>query len=102
MTYFKSPISACVCVSNQSLDASAPALVYAMVLTFIFFFSFSLPYGKQGGHIKIHSNVDMTVQVDGEPWLQPPGEVVVFNSALKVCEHPQNNIILDNSMNLEI
>lgn len=29
----------------------------------------------------------MTVQVDGEPWLQPPGEVVVFNSALKVCSH---------------
>lgn len=38
----------------------------------------------QGGHIKIHSHSDIPVQVDGEPWIQPPGEVVVFNSALKV------------------
>ncbi|XP_031628773.1 diacylglycerol kinase theta isoform X2 [Contarinia nasturtii] len=37
----------------------------------------------QGGHIKIHSHSDIPVQVDGEPWIQPPGEVVVFNSALK-------------------
>lgn len=27
---------------------------------------------------------DIPVQVDGEPWIQPPGDVVVFNSALKV------------------
>lgn len=39
---------------------------------------------SQGGHIKIHSHSDIPVQVDGEPWIQPPGEVVVFNSALKV------------------
>lgn len=38
----------------------------------------------QGGHIKIHSHSDIPVQVDGEPWIQPPGDVVVFNSALKV------------------
>ncbi|XP_037051985.1 diacylglycerol kinase theta isoform X3 [Bradysia coprophila] len=37
----------------------------------------------QGGHIKIHSHSDIPVQVDGEPWIQPPGDVVVFNSALK-------------------
>lgn len=39
---------------------------------------------RQGGHIKIHSHSEVPVQVDGEPWVQPPGEVVVFNSALKV------------------
>lgn len=38
----------------------------------------------KGGHIKIHSHSDIPVQVDGEPWIQPPGDVVVFNSALKV------------------
>lgn len=41
-------------------------------------------WNRQGGHIKIHSHSDVPVQVDGEPWVQPPGEVVVFNSALKV------------------
>lgn len=40
----------------------------------------------QGGHIKIHSHSDIPVQVDGEPWIQPPGDVVVFNSALKVSK----------------
>lgn len=44
-------------------------------------------YFIQGGHIKIHSHSDIPVQVDGEPWIQPPGEVVVFNSALKVSIH---------------
>ncbi|KAH8264280.1 hypothetical protein KR038_005893, partial [Drosophila bunnanda] len=38
----------------------------------------------QGGHIKIHLNTDMPVQVDGEPWIQSPGDVVVLKSALKV------------------
>ncbi|KAJ8672787.1 hypothetical protein QAD02_004047 [Eretmocerus hayati] len=37
----------------------------------------------QGGHIKIHMNSDIPVQVDGEPWLQCPGDVVVLRSALK-------------------
>ncbi|XP_055849657.1 diacylglycerol kinase theta isoform X1 [Episyrphus balteatus] len=37
----------------------------------------------QGGHIKIHIHSDMPVQVDGEPWIQQPGEVVVLKSALK-------------------
>ncbi|XP_043273541.1 diacylglycerol kinase theta [Venturia canescens] len=37
----------------------------------------------QGGHIKIRLQVDMPVQVDGEPWLQGAGEVVVLKSALK-------------------
>ena len=38
----------------------------------------------QGGHIKIRLNTDMPVQVDGEPWIQTPGDVVVLKSALKV------------------
>lgn len=29
-------------------------------------------------------NTEMPVQVDGEPWIQTPGEVVVSKSALKV------------------
>ncbi|XP_058803614.1 diacylglycerol kinase theta isoform X2 [Phymastichus coffea] len=37
----------------------------------------------QGGHIKIHLHSDMPVQVDGEPWVQSPGDVVVLRSALK-------------------
>ncbi|XP_072765848.1 diacylglycerol kinase theta isoform X5 [Anoplolepis gracilipes] len=37
----------------------------------------------QGGHIKIHLNSDIPVQVDGEPWVQSPGDVVVLKSALK-------------------
>ncbi|EEB11587.1 Diacylglycerol kinase theta, putative [Pediculus humanus corporis] len=39
----------------------------------------------QGGHIKIHLNSDIPVQVDGEPWVQSPGNVVVLKSALKTC-----------------
>ncbi|PRD26374.1 UNVERIFIED_CONTAM: Dgkq [Trichonephila clavipes] len=38
----------------------------------------------QGGHIRIKLNTEMPVQVDGEPWIQAPGEVVVLRSALKV------------------
>ncbi|XP_063244088.1 diacylglycerol kinase theta isoform X3 [Bacillus rossius redtenbacheri] len=37
----------------------------------------------QGGHIKIHLNSDIPVQVDGEPWVQCPGDIVVLKSALK-------------------
>ncbi|XP_072379275.1 diacylglycerol kinase theta isoform X5 [Diabrotica undecimpunctata] len=37
----------------------------------------------QGGHIKIHLNSDIPVQVDGEPWVQSPCDVVVLKSALK-------------------
>lgn len=37
----------------------------------------------QGGHIKIHIHADMPVQVDGEPWVQAPCDVVVLKSALK-------------------
>lgn len=40
--------------------------------------------GRQGGHIKIHLNSDIPVQVDGEPWVQSPGDIVVLKSALKV------------------
>ncbi|KAI1290308.1 Diacylglycerol kinase theta [Halotydeus destructor] len=37
----------------------------------------------QGAHIKIRINTDMPVQVDGEPWIQTPGDVVILKSALK-------------------
>ncbi|XP_064473132.1 diacylglycerol kinase theta-like isoform X2 [Ornithodoros turicata] len=37
----------------------------------------------QGGHLRIRLNTEMPVQVDGEPWIQSPGEVVVLRSALK-------------------
>ncbi|XP_042216322.1 diacylglycerol kinase theta-like isoform X1 [Homarus americanus] len=37
----------------------------------------------QGGHIRIKLNSELPVQVDGEPWNQAPGEVVVLKSALK-------------------
>ncbi|XP_074656115.1 diacylglycerol kinase theta-like [Tubulanus polymorphus] len=37
----------------------------------------------QGGHIRITLLTDIPVQVDGEPWLQSAGQVVVLRSALK-------------------
>ncbi|XP_076649827.1 diacylglycerol kinase theta isoform X15 [Halictus rubicundus] len=36
----------------------------------------------QGGHIKIHLQSDIPVQVDGEPWVQIPGHIAVLKSAL--------------------
>ena len=38
---------------------------------------------------------ELPVQVDGEPWLQPPGQVVVLRSALKVIIMEQ---LSDSSM----
>ncbi|XP_044574219.1 diacylglycerol kinase theta isoform X3 [Drosophila ananassae] len=46
----------------------------------------------QGGHIKIHLNTDMPVQVDGEPWIQSPGDVVVLKSALKATMLKKNKL----------
>ncbi|XP_064653188.1 diacylglycerol kinase theta-like isoform X3 [Lineus longissimus] len=37
----------------------------------------------QGGHLRITLLTDLPVQVDGEPWVQPAGQVVVLRSALK-------------------
>nr|CAG4643704.1 EOG090X00MP [Lepidurus arcticus] len=37
----------------------------------------------QGGHIKIKMHSEMPIQVDGEPWVQGSGEIVVLKSALK-------------------
>ena len=34
--------------------------------------------------MRIHLLTDLPVQVDGEPWIQPAGQVVVLRSALKV------------------
>ncbi|KAG5891467.1 hypothetical protein JTB14_004410 [Gonioctena quinquepunctata] len=44
----------------------------------------------QGGHIKIHLNSDIPVQVDGEPWVQSPCDVVVLKSALKATMLKKN------------
>lgn len=46
----------------------------------------------QGGHVKIHLTNEVPVQVDGEPWVQGPGELVILKSALKVC----NSIVFLN------
>ena len=43
-------------------------------------------YFIQGSHIKIKTTTEIPVQVDGEPWLQPAGDIVVLKSALKVCQ----------------
>nr|CAG4642287.1 EOG090X00MP [Evadne anonyx] len=37
----------------------------------------------QGGHIRIRMNIELPIQVDGEPWIQSAGEIVVLKSALK-------------------
>jgi len=34
--------------------------------------------------LRITLLTDLPVQVDGEPWIQPAGQVVVLRSALKV------------------
>jgi len=31
--------------------------------------------------------------VDGEPWIQSPGDVVVLKSALKVCSRPGKSLV---------
>ncbi|XP_012144592.1 diacylglycerol kinase theta isoform X4 [Megachile rotundata] len=46
----------------------------------------------QGGHIKIHLHSDIPVQVDGEPWVQSPGDIVVLKSALKATMLKKNKI----------
>ncbi|KAK0157190.1 hypothetical protein PV328_011767, partial [Microctonus aethiopoides] len=46
----------------------------------------------QGGHIKIYLNADIPVQVDGEPWIQSPCDVVVLKSALKATMLKKNKI----------
>lgn len=45
-----------------------------------------LRYGNrlaQGAQIRVTMNTDIPVQVDGEPWMQPAGQVVVCRSALQ-------------------
>ena len=49
----------------------------------------------QGSHIKIHMNCDVPVQVDGEPWIQTAGDIVVLRSALKVG-HSQSHRAFSN------
>lgn len=51
-------------------------------MKYLFFF-------LQGGHIKINLRSEIPVQVDGEPWVAAPSEVVVLKSALKVGTYLQ-------------
>jgi len=51
---------------------------------YILFLS-KIKYYFQGGHVKIHLTNEVPVQIDGEPWVQGPGELVILKSALKVC-----------------
>lgn len=60
------------------------------------FINFLTLSSLQGGHIKIHLNTDMPVQVDGEPWIQSPGDVVVLKSALKVSSSLDVSILSTN------
>nr|XP_033325345.1 diacylglycerol kinase theta isoform X5 [Megalopta genalis] len=46
----------------------------------------------QGGHIKIHLQSDIPVQVDGEPWVQSAGHIVVLKSALTATMLKKNKI----------
>ncbi|XP_031848599.1 diacylglycerol kinase theta isoform X5 [Nomia melanderi] len=46
----------------------------------------------QGGHIKIHLQSDIPVQVDGEPWVQSAGNIVVLKSALTATMLKKNKI----------
>ena len=50
-----------------------------LIINFLYYFI-------QGSHIKIKTTTEIPVQVDGEPWLQPAGDIVVLKSALKVCQ----------------
>ena len=50
-----------------------------LIINFVYYFI-------QGSHIKIKTTTEIPVQVDGEPWLQPAGDIVVLKSALKVCQ----------------
>ncbi|XP_039264167.2 uncharacterized protein LOC120339981 [Styela clava] len=38
----------------------------------------------QGEYIRLHLKSELAVQVDGEPWLQPPGQIIITVSALQV------------------
>lgn len=38
----------------------------------------------QGEYIRLHLKSKIAVQVDGEPWLQPPGQIIITVSALQV------------------
>ena len=44
-------------------------------------------------HIRMNSGCSVPVQVDGEPWLQPPCNITVLRSALKVFKKRNFNYI---------
>lgn len=66
-------------------------LRYAKRIAQVYFVNYFILFNNlkthyfQGGHVKIHLNNEVPVQVDGEPWVQGPGELVILKSALKVC-----------------
>jgi len=38
----------------------------------------------QGTNIKMTLKAEVAVQVDGEPWMQPPGKIVITPAAMQV------------------
>ena len=43
----------------------------------------------QGEYIKMTLKAEVAVQIDGEPWMQPPGKIVISVSPQQVCEMTQ-------------
>ncbi|CAL1279216.1 unnamed protein product [Larinioides sclopetarius] len=54
----------------------------------------------QGGHLRIRLNTEVPIQVDGEPWIQSPCEVVVLRSALKIQGSVPRLVKMDTAFHL--
>ncbi|PAA81547.1 hypothetical protein BOX15_Mlig002022g3 [Macrostomum lignano] len=55
----------------------------------------------QGGHIKITLKADIPVQIDGEPWVQSSGQVVILRSALRASMLKKSKAKLKSGRNAE-
>lgn len=47
----------------------------------------------QGSYIRITVNKPIPVQVDGEPWIQSPGEIIISAAGPKVLLYTFNSFI---------
>lgn len=63
----------------------AKRIAQVHIMKIINLFNIQINIFFQGGHVKIHLTNEVPVQIDGEPWVQGPGELVILKSALKVC-----------------